>query len=451
MSSYYDKYLKYKNKYLMLKNQFAGMDDEDNLQVPVNRSLFGSPVNKPVNRSLFGSPVNKPVIRSLFDDEPDDKPVNKSEFKPVNIPLFRSPDIKEVKPVNRSLFGSPDIKEVKPFSRQVNRSPDITKVTNSEFKSNNRPNNKQVSRSPDIGPINRSLFDDEPDFKSRSVIRPNSSPENRINLRSFGSPFGKGNSSSDSDSDYLPNRRSNSMIKSSITSALRPFNSPLKSAFSPRRHLSPERSHNLPKRYLSPTRTVSTPTRTVSTPTRTVSTPTRTVATPTRTVATPTRTQTTSSIIKYNNPLLSFSDNEKISLLNSEYESNWVLTGSVAVKLYLAKLKINGFDFKTSDIDALALSEDRNINTQRLGDYDRVQKTPQRSVTFKKGDENIDVSAVPKLPRFNIIDGINVLTPSILLSYYDEGIDTREKDIPKIKALRMIINHINKNNIKLNV
>ena len=148
---------------------------------------------------------------------------------------------------------------------------------------------------------------------------------------------------------------------------------------------------------------------------------------------------------------LSSKDNEIILLLNDYFSNNWVLTGSVAVKLYLIHLNLlDLINFTTSDIDALVVKEGKrkcDIEEGNLGTYKRVQETPQRSVTFKNGEFSFDISCISKMPKINNINGINILSPSILLTYYLD--DERDKDKPKIYALKEIIKYINENNISL--
>jgi hypothetical protein len=148
---------------------------------------------------------------------------------------------------------------------------------------------------------------------------------------------------------------------------------------------------------------------------------------------------------------LSSKDNEIILLLNDYFSNDWVLTGSVAVKLYLINLNLlDLINFTTTDIDALVIKEGKrkcDIEERKLGTYKRVQETPQRSVTFTNGEFSIDISCISKMPKINNINGINILSPSILLTYYLD--DERDKDKPKIYALKEIIKYINENNISL--
>jgi len=148
---------------------------------------------------------------------------------------------------------------------------------------------------------------------------------------------------------------------------------------------------------------------------------------------------------------LSSKDNEIILLLNDYFSNDWVLTGSVAVKLYLIHLNLlDLINFTTTDIDALVVKEGKkkcDIEERKLGTYKRVQETPQRSVTFKNGEFSFDISCISKMPKINNINGINILSPSILLTNYLD--DERDNDKPKIYALKEIIKYINENNISL--
>ena len=152
--------------------------------------------------------------------------------------------------------------------------------------------------------------------------------------------------------------------------------------------------------------------------------------------------------------VLSTTDKEIISLLNLQYPNNWILTGSVAVKLYLVYLNLqNLITFVTSDIDALIIKNSKlcNVDERIIGDYIRKQETPQRSVTFLNNINNssFDISCIKSMSTINTIFGINIISPKILLRYYLD--DFRDKDEEKINALKQIIDKINNNNYNLHV
>ena len=116
----------------------------------------------------------------------------------------------------------------------------------------------------------------------------------------------------------------------------------------------------------------------------------------------------------------------------------------MAVDLYLQELGLTELRiFKTNDVDILYAKDSKlcNIDERSFGKYKRVQDAPQRSVTFSDGFNSFDVNCVKRLPKNNIINGIKVLSPTNLLSFYLD--DPREKDAPKITGLHEIIKKIN--------
>ena len=144
------------------------------------------------------------------------------------------------------------------------------------------------------------------------------------------------------------------------------------------------------------------------------------------------------------NIVLSDIDIEIIDLIKGTYGNDWVLTGSLAVDLYLQELGLTELrTFKTNDVDILYAKDSKlcNIDERLFGNYNRVQDAPQRSVTFSNGVNSFDVNCVKKLPKNNIINGIKVLSPTNLQSFYLD--DPRDKDAPKITALHEIIKKIN--------
>jgi hypothetical protein len=144
------------------------------------------------------------------------------------------------------------------------------------------------------------------------------------------------------------------------------------------------------------------------------------------------------------NIVLSDVDIEIIDLIKSTYGDDWVLTGSLAVDLYLQELGLSELrTFKTNDVDILYAKDSKlcNIDERSFGNYIRVQDAPQRSVTFSNVINSFDVNCVKRLPKNNVINGIKVLSPTNLLSFYLD--DPREKDAPKITGLHEIIKKIN--------
>ena len=138
-------------------------------------------------------------------------------------------------------------------------------------------------------------------------------------------------------------------------------------------------------------------------------------------------------------------NNEIIDLINKTYPGNWVLTGSLAIIKYQEALNITS-NLVAKDIDVLKVCDDRsrlwNIKETEIGDYKKVQKTIEKSVTFSNGYNSFDVTCVGKLPNHNFINGIRVLSPIILLDYYNFYKRDEDEDEEKIIMLEQIIKTI---------
>jgi len=138
---------------------------------------------------------------------------------------------------------------------------------------------------------------------------------------------------------------------------------------------------------------------------------------------------------------------EIIELINETYPGNWVLTGSLAIIKYQEALNIAS-NLVANDVDVLKVCEGHpnlwDIKETKIGDdyknYKKVQKTIEKSVTFKNGNNSFDVTCVGKLPTYNIIDDIRVLSLIILLDYYN--FNNRDQDKDKIIMLEQIIKTI---------
>jgi len=133
-------------------------------------------------------------------------------------------------------------------------------------------------------------------------------------------------------------------------------------------------------------------------------------------------------------------NNEIIKLVNISYGNNWLLTGSLAIIKYQKALGISS-GLVANDVDILIVCQGRsnlwNIEATEIGNYKKVQETIEKSVTFKNGNNSFDVTCIGNLPKYNIIDGIKVLSPIILLYYYN--FDERNQDKEKINILKKII------------
>ena len=133
--------------------------------------------------------------------------------------------------------------------------------------------------------------------------------------------------------------------------------------------------------------------------------------------------------------------NDYIIRFNTFFGNNWILSGSQAIKLYLKHFKRDDLlTFNPNDVDILYINNDL-IYQKNIDGFERVQERPERSLTFKKGNQSFDISIV-KGSKYYEIDGIKLNTPGSLLENYLDNIDFSEKpdeDNKKINALKVLV------------
>jgi hypothetical protein len=145
-------------------------------------------------------------------------------------------------------------------------------------------------------------------------------------------------------------------------------------------------------------------------------------------------------------------------LLNNEYiedtfgENIWILTGSAAIlylllNIYDEKIILKNYTMIPSDIDILVCSQ-KLINIKKLGVFNKVQETPNKSSTFIRNiinKDNIinkfDITVLDNV-SYIIINDINVIDPKILLKNYEIDLDTPERDKFKDKFKMDILKYL---------
>ena len=108
-----------------------------------------------------------------------------------------------------------------------------------------------------------------------------------------------------------------------------------------------------------------------------------------------------------------------VKLFNDSFLDNWILTGSEAIKLYLTHFKrLDLLTFIPNDIDIIYVAN--NLADRKIGNFMRVQSSPQRSMTFRYEDLSFDISTQPT-SNYYVIDGIKVIPPDELITIYNDN------------------------------
>ncbi len=471
------KILKY---YKYQKTQTAGMSSPNNLQ-KYGSSNYSSPNNlQPYDSPNYSSPNNLQPYGSSNYSSPNN-------LQPYNSPNYSSPN--NLQPYNSPNYSSPN--KLQKYGSSNYSSPNNLQPYDSPNYSS--PNNLQPYDSPNYNSPNKLQKYGSSNYSSPNNLQPYDSPNysSPNKLQTYGSP----NYNSDSSrklfrSDSLNNATSSSRSVSPNKFFKSPrnlfrFGSPSNSrSVSPSnsRSVSPSNSRSVSPsklfRFISPSNQSSTKKRKSDTSSLkpmpklfnddddepfVLNTMKQFVDDESFSLN---KLKYEDENIRYA-PLNDFSyvhilskkDSDIITLLKNTFENNWVLTGSVAIKLYLIKLNVNKFlPLETTDIDAIYKPENSKltkVDFKWVGDFERKQELPHQSVTFElknKVDKSViasfDLSCERKLPKFYPIFGINVMDPVRLLEDYLDN--DRDKDRQKIEALKEINNIIKRNPKLLN-
>jgi hypothetical protein len=123
---------------------------------------------------------------------------------------------------------------------------------------------------------------------------------------------------------------------------------------------------------------------------------------------------------------------------NSNFDNEWILTGSEAIKQYL--LFFNRSDlltFQPNDVDIMYVSNDK-IYRPSIDGFIRKQTQAENSMTFSKGDLSFDITTIKGPINYYEINGLRLMTPSQMLENYEDNIRENSSDVKKIEALKVI-------------
>ena len=147
--------------------------------------------------------------------------------------------------------------------------------------------------------------------------------------------------------------------------------------------------------------------------------------------------------LKYKNKYLQLKNqigggiHEYKDLFNIVFGSNWIITGSEAIKIYLEFFKKGSLlTFIPNDVDIIVVQSDL-FNLSKIGDFSRKQTQPEKSMTFIKDNKSFDVSTQDTASYYEI-NGYRLIDPKVMLENYR---DNRRNitDDHKIVALEEII------------
>ena len=128
------------------------------------------------------------------------------------------------------------------------------------------------------------------------------------------------------------------------------------------------------------------------------------------------------------------------STFNAYFNKDWILTGSEAIKQYLIFFdRKDLLTFEPNDVDIIYISNDM-IYKSSIDGFERLQTSPNKSMTFKKGNLSFDVTTERGPIGYYEINGLKLMTPSDMLNNYEENLHYRKSKVEedKMKALEII-------------
>lgn len=142
------------------------------------------------------------------------------------------------------------------------------------------------------------------------------------------------------------------------------------------------------------------------------------------------------------------------SLMKGRYGDKLILTGSYALYYLLVSegrsTILAGLD-QPNDIDFVYWGDQIN-NPKMIGDYSTEYEQLVRSVTYKHNNKSFDLTFIPQRKRtsntspikFVNINGINIIDPITLLSFYTDSKEEEDTDKydKKINALKEFLKKI---------
>jgi hypothetical protein len=134
-------------------------------------------------------------------------------------------------------------------------------------------------------------------------------------------------------------------------------------------------------------------------------------------------------------------------IMNNFFGNKWVYSGSLAILLLAQNYNLLDEVVATmsipNDFD-IVIQQTRPITQDSFAGLKRHQSTIEKSMTFSNDKLSVDLTFIDNnIKNITLNNGIRVVEPKELLSYYLEDLELRgdkiEADLNKIKVLNLII------------
>lgn len=120
-------------------------------------------------------------------------------------------------------------------------------------------------------------------------------------------------------------------------------------------------------------------------------------------------------------------------MFNAFFGSDWILTGSEAIKVYLEYFERKDLlKFTPNDVDIIYVSNDK-IYRDNFDGFKRKQSQAENSMTFENGPKSFDISTTKGPVYYYEINGIKLMTPMEMYNNYEENMFHRQSEIEKSK------------------
>jgi len=130
--------------------------------------------------------------------------------------------------------------------------------------------------------------------------------------------------------------------------------------------------------------------------------------------------------------------NEFKGMFNAYFGSDWILTGSEAIKIYLEHFgRTDLLKFTPNDVDIIYINNEK-IYRDKFDGFLRKQSQAENSMTFVNGNKSFDITTTKGPVYYYEINGIKLMTPREMYNNYEENMFHRQPDIENTKLTALI-------------